>query len=141
VNPKLDDDAIVFRKGTSIIEYDGEMLNDEELIERYGQYTAPYAVESKDDSYVDCACERGVGSNANTYPNHNNARFIVNRAKNQVKIVATKNIRNDTEIFLSYGRSFKMDEPTEHETVYRKLPRKVPRKKKPVIEDSDSDSD
>jgi SET domain-containing protein len=121
---KADGKAIIFRKGSTIIEYEGEVIDDEELEDRYGPYTAPYAVKSKNDSNVDCACERGVGSNANTYPNHNNATFSINRKKNEVKIVATKHIHNDEEIFLSYGRSYKLNEPTESETVYRKAPRK-----------------
>jgi flagellar hook protein FlgE len=121
MNPKAKDNEIIFKKGDTIIDYDGELINDATKTARYGKYTAPYAVECKKDCNVDCACERGVGSNANTNPNHNNATFSVNRARNTVKIVASKNIRNGDEIFLSYGKSFKLNEPTEHNTKYGRI--------------------
>jgi hypothetical protein len=115
LDPKADDDAIIFRKGSAIIKYEGEVIDDEELVDRYGPYTAPYAVMSKNDSNVDCACERGVGSNANTNPNHNNATFSINRRKNEVKILATKHIHNDEEMFLSYGRSYKLIQKNDND--------------------------
>jgi hypothetical protein len=133
MNRKAANDAVLFKKGDTIINYDGEVIDDEELEERYGNNTAPYALETKEDSNVDCACERGVGSSANSKPNHNNARISINRRKNEAKLVATKNIKNGEEIFLSYGPSFRFDERTSHRTVYRR--------KKPLFEDSDSDSD
>jgi hypothetical protein len=121
MDPKATANAVVFKKGDTIIDYDGELINDNTKTARYGKYTAPYAVECKKDCNVDCACERGVGANANTNPNHNNATFSVDRGRKTVKIKASKNIRNGEEIFLSYGRSFKLNEPTQHVTKYGRI--------------------
>ncbi|KAI9183756.1 uncharacterized protein BJ171DRAFT_608374 [Polychytrium aggregatum] len=40
-----EDDAIVFRNGDVIIEYDGEEISKDELEERYGRNTAPYGIQ------------------------------------------------------------------------------------------------
>jgi hypothetical protein len=90
---------VIFKKGDSIINYEGEEIDDEDLEERHGNHTAPYGLGTKEDSHVDCACERGVGSNANTKANHNNAGISINSRKNEAKLAATKNIKNGEEIF------------------------------------------
>jgi hypothetical protein len=121
-NPKELANAIIFKKGEPIIGYGGELLDDEELDERNGEdNTAPYAVNTKEDTNRDCACERSAGSSANTSAGHNNAKFAVNRTRTEAKLVASKNIKNGEEIFLVYGRSFRLNEPnTSHSTKYRR---------------------
>jgi len=118
LNPTAEANSIVFRKTATIIEYDGEVIDDDELVERYDYQTAPYAVKQKRNCNVDCACRRCVASNANTLAGHNNASFSVNNRQNVVKVVATKNIKNGDEIFLSYGKSYKFNENAEHSTRY-----------------------
>jgi hypothetical protein len=124
MNAKKPANAIVFRKGETIIGYGGELLDDEELDERYeGENTAPYAVNTKEDANRDCACERSVGSSANTSAGHNNATFAVDRTRTEAKLVASKNIKNGEEIFLAYGRSYRLNElNTSHSTKYHRKP-------------------
>ncbi len=102
---------IIFRKGDNICNYNGQLLSMDTIHERYQDKTAPYAVQVNNNHAVDCACKRGIGSIANTLPGHNNATFSVNSTYRTAKLVATKNIRNGDEIYLSYGRTYKIHEP------------------------------
>jgi hypothetical protein len=112
MNPKEPANSIIFKKGETIIEYGGELLDDEELDERYGEdNTAPYAVNTKEDTNRDCACERSAGSSASTSAGHNNAKFALNRTRTEAKLVASKNIKNGEEIFVAHGRSYRLKEP------------------------------
>jgi hypothetical protein len=106
-NKNVPNDAIIFRKGQTIIDYRGEKIDEDELNERYGSYTAPYAVKVADNEYTDAACQRGVASNANSNVNtghSNNATLSLDRRNRRINLKATKNIRNGMEIFASYGR-------------------------------------
>jgi hypothetical protein len=116
INPMTrDEDVIVFNKGQTIIEYMGEIVDRDELLERYDEHTAPYTVGISKDRYEDAAKVRGVGALANTYPKHNNAAQAIYRGKARLK--ATRNIYNGEEIYLSYGRQYKLHEDdVEHET-------------------------
>jgi hypothetical protein len=112
MNPKKPANAIIFKKGETIMEYGGELLDDEELDERYREdNTAPYAVNTKKDTNRDCACERCAGSSASTSAGHNNAKFALNRTRTEAKLVASKNIKNGEEIFVAHGRSYRLKEP------------------------------
>jgi len=105
--------AILFRKGQTIIDYRGETIDDDELNDRYGAYTAPYAVKVADNEYTDAACQRGVASHANSNANtqhSNNATLSLDRRNRRINLKATKNIRNGMEIFASYGREYKFHE-------------------------------
>lgn len=109
MDPMAEPDEIIFKSGKKITQYHGEIIDIDELIERYGNKTAPYTIEIReDDLYEDGAIERGVGAIANTKPNHNNATISIYRGRASLK--ASKNIRNGEEIFLSYGRSFKVNQ-------------------------------
>ena len=104
---------IVFKKRQTICEYNGETIDIYELNARYGFFTAPYSVELKNNtSYEDGACRRGVGTVPNTMhgkaTRRNNAKLVKSR-KGTPKIVATRNIRNNKEIFVSYGRTYKLN--------------------------------
>ena len=61
--------------------------------------------------YVDSALKRGVASLANTRNNNNNARISANTANKTITLKATKPIRNNQEIFVSYGRAYRLNEP------------------------------
>jgi hypothetical protein len=103
-NPNI----IVFKKGQKICNYEGEILTDEEINERYRGLTAPYAVALNNHEFIDSALERGVASTANTLPNHNNASFAIDNRNKRASIRATRNIKQGEEILLSYGRSYKL---------------------------------
>jgi hypothetical protein len=106
---------IIFRKGDKIIEYEGERIDEEEINRRYGNTSAPYTLNVDYDENIDCACQRGAGAIANTNKGHNNAIFDITGNK-KVYLMATKNIRNNTEIWCSYGRTYKMNGNFTHTT-------------------------
>jgi hypothetical protein len=106
-----DPNEIVFKKGATIVQYEGETINLEKLENRYGDKTAPYSVMISKNKYIDASKIRSVGSLANTNPPHNNATLSVSTGRGTASLKATKNIKNGEEIFLSYGRSYKLDEP------------------------------
>lgn len=110
-NHRKGNNEVLFRRGDTISQYNGENINTHTLDERYSDKTAPYAVEVSRDRYVDSALKRGVASLANVKPNHNNASFSINQVNKTVKIKATKPIKNNQEIFLSYGRQYRLHEP------------------------------
>lgn len=57
---------IVFRKNDKICSYDGEVLTGTQISERYGNHTAPYALELPHDRVIDASLVRGLGSSANS---------------------------------------------------------------------------
>jgi len=100
---------VIFRTGDKIVSYQGELIDKNELIRRYHDKTPPYVVGISKDNYEDGAKFRGVGALANTKPNHNNATLSVYRGRASLK--ATKPIHNGEEIFLSYGQSYRINQP------------------------------
>ena len=104
--------TVVFRKGETITEFFGEILTAEELVERYGHETAPYAARFRNDEYIDPACERCAASMANNARGtqfRNNASFSPDYRNNKLNIkcsVAT--IKHGQEIFLAYGNAHRM---------------------------------
>lgn len=126
-----DNQTIVFKKGDAIIQYTGDVVDLPTLNSRYDldantQFTAPYAYEIKrDESFVDSACNRGIGSLINHKPiSKANATFVKTRDANGefngVKLKAKVNIKNNKEIFASYGRSYRMKNRTTHKTTYKR---------------------
>lgn len=114
-NPMDSDHNVIFRANDTITLYKGEIIDKDELIERYSNKTPPYVVGINNNRYEDGAKRRGIGSIANTKAGHNNATISVHNG--YAKIKATKNIYNGDEIFLSYGRSHKLNEPNvSHKT-------------------------
>ncbi len=110
-NRKSGNNDILFEPNDSIIKYNGEKINRDTLNDRYLQYNAPYAIDISSGQYIDSALKRGIGSLANTNPSHNNARFAIDRINKTTSLKATKNIRNNQEIFVSYGRAYRLHEP------------------------------
>ena len=100
--------AIIFRKDDRICSYDGQILTTQEIDDRYtdGPLTAPYAVNTANDTNVDCACKRSVGSLINNSPGNNNVRFSWNAGQRKLSIKASKHIRGGQELFLAYGRQY-----------------------------------
>ena len=104
-----DQDEILFKKGETICKYYGEIINHNDLIERYSNKTPTYVIGISKDRYEDGAKFRGIGTLANTLPGHNNVTISIHRGHASLK--ATRNIRNGQEIYLSYGREYRINQP------------------------------
>jgi hypothetical protein len=104
---------IVFKRGQPIAPYIGEQLTEQELNQRYpDNETSIYGYRKQENLYIDSACVRSVASFANAClmsSNENcqvNARLSPGSPDNYPMLVATKNIRHGSEIFVSYGASY-----------------------------------
>ena len=98
----------VFRPGDKIVKYYGDILTEEQVDHRYGEDgTAPYAWSVGGGNVVDAACRRGIAAFANHKPQ---SRANAKLAKNGY-LVATKHIKNGSEIFVSYGHEFLLNDP------------------------------
>lgn len=107
------DNEFVFEKNETVAPYYGENVNHDTLTARYGDdATAPYGIEMSRTQYMDAALSRGLGSLTNHQnSNRTNTRFSVARDRRSVNIVATRRIRNNSELFVNYGRQYRMIEP------------------------------
>lgn len=107
----------VFKKDEVIIAYIGENLTPEILSKRYNEKTAIYGL-CELNVCVDSACVRGAAS----YINHSssskkiNVYFDFDDSTGQFIIVAKKNIKNNTELFISYGKQYRINENTVYST-------------------------
>ena len=108
-NPNFDDQLIVFRNGDRILEYTGDELNNDELTERYGQSTAPYAMAKNKGLFIDAALLRGPASLANHSPKPNAKAGVSNR--NTIVLTATRAIKHGQEILLNYDAGRRRGEP------------------------------
>jgi hypothetical protein len=119
IHRDLSQNAIVFKKGDIIIDYDGEFVTHPNLNQRYLQEnTAPYAITINHTWAEDAALSRGVGAFANQAlrATQINAKFSAprpgtNLPRRHTRLVATKNIRNGQEIFIDYGNVYRLHEP------------------------------
>ena len=107
--PIDDRSIVVFKSGDVICQYNGEMISQQTLESRYGQFTAPYGVELRAGRKEDGALSRGIGTLINHYPRKKNCRIAINRA-NRAQIISMKTIKNGDELFVSYGRSYRFNE-------------------------------
>jgi hypothetical protein len=139
---------IVFLPRQIILPYVGQNLTSAELNARYGaprDITAPYAV-SEGNAIVDSACMRGSASFANDARtkrgNNANLKLVTltdrqatqingGRAAHRVRagdkvfcLVAQSMIRDNDEIFTSYGRGYWRDHVSTHSTSGTKPKRK-----------------
>lgn len=97
---------VIFKKNQKIMEYTGTMKEEGDKIFGEG-----YLLALKRGSLIDASnrYSSSVARYINTAGNSgfkNNARFSINRKNNQVNVVATMDIKNNEEIFVSYGTSF-----------------------------------
>ncbi len=112
---------IIFKNNQRICLYNGEFIDEAELLERYADDTAPYGVrlhnENGQPRYEDAAIERGIGSLANHSKNKSkiNARLSINK-QNRAQLIATKDIKGGKEILIDYGNEYKFDEDVETST-------------------------
>jgi hypothetical protein len=113
--------AIVFRRNEIICPYNGEITNQDILTERYGDYTAPYAISIDNENAEDAAFVRGIGSviNHHAIAQRRNVKF--ERIGDRVFIVATKNIHNGHEMFVNYGNNYMFNEPVRSLTNRKRI--------------------
>lgn len=110
--------AVIFHQGQTIVNYDGQVISNAQLDTRYGDYTAPYGLSSGNRN-EDGACHRGIGTLANGAPAPADVNAIyLPGPGGRLRLVATRDIRNNTEILCDYGDDYDFDDPTEHVTKY-----------------------
>lgn len=108
---KLEPNAIVFKKGQLRFPYYGKVINEAELIDRYGGYTAPYGIKLNKGLYEDGALMRGIGTLVNHQTNaRSNCKFALNPKTNLINITNTKALRSGEELFVNYGRIYRFNE-------------------------------
>ena len=66
INNKLPTNTIVFRNKQKICDYNGQIINEFQLQKRYGDKTAPQAIELNNQKYEDGATHRGIGTLLNS---------------------------------------------------------------------------
>ena len=118
------DNKIIFKPKQIIANYDGERIDEATINKRYGDYTAPYGIYISKNIYEDGALQRGIG----TTPNHSNskqtnAKLYAGKidGKKAIKVKATKNIRNNNEIFVGYGKEYRLqEEGIRYKTIAKK---------------------
>ena len=117
--PKAPVHQVVYQANSHIVPYTGQRINNQQLNDRYGDDTAPYALRINANTFVDPALQRGIGSIINHQPvARANVRFVAaNYANNFTpSIRSTKNIRNGQELFINYGRDYRMNDGSSHTT-------------------------
>jgi hypothetical protein len=113
----------------SKIPYTAKLLSLSQLNALYGMAKNDiglYVYKFAEDLYLDAGCVRGVGSFANHDPKHKNAKFAPNHRKHTLSIVATRNIKANEEILVSYSRNYFPRANNLPKPEYKTLPRKVP---------------
>lgn len=106
-----------FRRGDKIIEYTGEILNAQQFEQRYPDEHHPshYTVEVKNNYFIDARkTNSGIGRYANTCTGRNNTIFsaVHRNGISRVWIKANRAIGPNTELFVPYGKQFKVQQQT-----------------------------
>ena len=115
--------AVIFHPHQKITDYSGELINHAELNKRYGDFTAPYAIQVRHTVpyfYEDAACKRGAGAIANHSNTNANAELITTydpHLRHDIALLeATTPIRNNEEILVDYGDEYLFDEDVAYST-------------------------
>ena len=121
-----DPNRVIYKQGDKILYYYGEYLDEREYQQRYGRFTAPYAIGSQirpDAPVVDAALFRTVAALANHKPpTQCNATFEAVYPTSRrtghfdYAIVASKDIRSGREIYVDYGGDYIMHGSSKHAT-------------------------
>lgn len=111
----------VFAAHQTILDYDGLFTTKQAIDAKYGDHTAPYAIEVTKERVEDASKRRGEGSlinQANTGHSNNVEMFVSPGTKDKpyrhTRIRTTKQIFNRDELFLDYGRDYLLHEPGVH---------------------------
>ena len=119
---KGDEIAIYARKKKGTVKAIGEFMTERQSRERYGRCnTEPYAINIKSGknihpntlSVVDTACQRSIGSYANSSSSQRTANAILTEfyEDGEYWLVATKKICNGEEVVWYYGDDYRMSYP------------------------------
>ena len=111
--------AVLFHQNAVICEYNGEIIDRNELNQRYNYHTAPYAIRIHRNRFEDGALQRGIAGLANHKTVENcNAVFRPFKAngKYHMRLVAIKPIRNGDEIFADYGDDYIFDDGSSYKS-------------------------
>ena len=119
INKKVADNAVIFHKDQTILNYDGEKVTRQTLNQRYGtNHTAPYAVELSRprNLYEDAALNRSAMSCVNSPPHgvQPNCRLTTNVHRTICMVKANRDIRNGEELYASYGTDYRFNEEGTH---------------------------
>ncbi len=116
LNKREPDGAVIIRNGETICPYGGELIDKDTLEERYGNKTAPYGIQLSRNQYRDAGCARGVGSLINHDSQRANVMYSVDQRAKTVSIKAKRNLKNGEELFISYGRDYRMEDGSKYAT-------------------------
>jgi len=103
--------TVIFNAGTTICQYNGEIVTREILDNRYGDMTAPYGIRinASRNQYEDGAKYRGIGTLSNTNDDNDiNAEFRIRNGR--VVLIANKAIYDGDEIFANYMNDYNLNE-------------------------------
>ena len=117
--PRAQVNQVVYPANAHIVPYTGQRINNQQLNDRYGDDTAPYALRINNNLFVDPALKRGIGSIINHQPQARaNVKFVAaSHANNYIPSVkSTKNIRNGQELFINYGHNYQFNDGSSHTT-------------------------
>jgi hypothetical protein len=109
--------TVLIKKDQTVCPYGGDLIDKATLDERYGDKTAPYAVQLSKNRFRDGGCARGVGSLLNHDSRRANVAFSVNQNAKTVSIKATRNLKNGEELFVNYGREYQMRDGSKYVTI------------------------
>ena len=119
-DPNKGANAIVFRGNENVGEliamYEGEIITRAQLNRRYKKFTAPYAIQISNNRYEDASLRRGVGSLINHTDDLAKVNCRLGIRHSRIAIFATKNIKNNKELFCDYGEEYNFYEPTHYST-------------------------
>jgi len=96
-------------KGDHLVEYLGELISAQDVERRYPKGDVGiYCLSLSASLFIDSALSRGVGASANAARRNTkpNARFVADSRSGTARLEATRRIRADEEILLSYGRDY-----------------------------------
>ncbi len=95
-----------FKKNQVIMPYTGEYLTLKQKIKRYPKNDAKYLFQLSDNVFIDAVDPKK--SSLARYANHKPARFANAKLTSKGNITAIKVIKSGSEIFVNYGRSFRL---------------------------------
>ena len=115
-DPNRNNESIIFYKNEIIINYHGDFLYENDINNRYREFTGPYAVnnlertQSLQKEYIDCALHRHIGGMINCCNINEKANVQLKNIGENLYFVALNNIYNNTELIFDYGDEYKMYE-------------------------------
>ena len=107
---------MIFKTGETVCPYGGDLIDKDMITERYGENTAPYGIQMSQNRYRDAGSARGVGSLINHDSRRANVAYSVDQRAKTVSIKAKRNLKNGEELFVSYGRAYRMNDGSKYTT-------------------------